>query len=181
MRTEIDPTDPDVPAVPASATRPGTSTVERRALLAGAGVLVLTGIHHVYGAILYETPERYHAVFIAAAALFVMLAGRALVRRRNGSPADRIGRWTAWSVNAVVSVLLFGAVEGFYNHVVKVALYFGGLPEARMRVLFRSDLHEMPNDLIFEATGVLQAVPAVLAGYYLVRALRERRRGRGLA
>jgi hypothetical protein len=32
--------------------------------------------------------------------------------------------------------------------------------------------YEMPNDLLFEATGVLQVVPAVLAAYHLVDFMR---------
>lgn len=146
---------------------------EKLALLFGAGVLVLTMVHHVYGALLYETPERYHAVYIASAALAVMVSADSLSRRRPSSVPGRAAWWTGWSVNGVVAVLLFGAIEGFYNHVLKVALYFGGLPEHHMRRLYSDALFEMPTDVIFELTGGLHAIPSVFAAVFLARSLVE--------
>lgn len=147
---------------------------EARALAAGAAVLALTVGHHVYGAIHYATPERYHAVVIAMAALGVILGGFALSRRWPGARVRRGGWWVFWGGSALVPVLLFGVVEGFYNHVLKVALYLGGLREESLRRLYPAPTYELPNDLIFELTGVLQVVPAVLAGYFLVRLLLAR-------
>jgi hypothetical protein len=167
MQTSIDEARPDRLRL-AAPQSPATS--ERRALLAGTAVLALTSIHHVYGAVHYGTPERYHAVFIAAVALALILGPAAIARRRPASAAGRAAWWTSWGVNGIVSVLLFGAVEGFYNHVVKVVAYFGGASEERLRWLFRDPLYEMPNDAIFEVTGVLQVVPAAFAAYYLARA-----------
>jgi hypothetical protein len=163
-----------------------SSPSDRPAYLAGIGVLFLTTLHHVYGAILYDTPERYHAVAIAAGAFLVMAGGRWSSRRwprhpqvpRCGCPRTferrRIGWWLSWGTNAGVCVLLFGAVEGFYNHVVKVTLYLAGLSEEALRVLYPDPTYELPNDVIFELTGVLQVVPAGVAAYYLIRVLRER-------
>lgn len=173
MKTLVDEVRPDGSSPPAPAAAPA---FERRALLAGVAVLALTSVHHVYGAVHYGTPERYHAVFIAAVALALILGSAAVARRKPASPAGRAAWWTAWGVNGIISVLLFGAVEGLYNHVVKVGAYYGGASEERLRWLFRDPLYEMPNDLVFEITGVLQVVPAALAAYYLVRAARARRR-----
>jgi hypothetical protein len=147
---------------------------ERFAFLAGAAVLLLTSIHHVYGAIRYETPERYHAVVIAGAALALMVIFQAARRRIGSRLARRSAWWAGLSVNAVVAVLLFGAIEGFYNHVIKVAFHFGGMSEERLRWLYRDPLYELPNDVIFEVTGVLQVVPAAFAAYFLTRVVLHR-------
>jgi hypothetical protein len=149
---------------------------ERRAFLAGSSVFVLTSIHHVYGAIRYDTPERYYAAVIATDAVILSLGALRLSRAR---PASAIGRaaWRAFlGVNAAVFVLLFGAVEGLYNHALKDALYFGGAPVAQIRMLFPAPAYEMPNDWFFEVTGILQMVPAAATAYYLDRLLRRRPR-----
>jgi hypothetical protein len=147
---------------------------ERRALLAGSSVFALTSIHHVYGAIRYDTPERYHAVLVGAAALIVMLIALRVSRARPASATGRAAWWTFFGVNATVFVLLFGAFEGLYNHALKVALYLGGTPVAQLRVLFPAPMYEMPNDWFFEVTGILQLVPAAVTAYYLDRLIRRR-------
>src|SRR5215213_5479830 len=154
---------------------------ERRAFLAGAAVLVLTSVHHAYGAVRYGTPWRYHAVLVGAAALAVMLGALAVSRARPASAAGRAAWWTFVGVNAAVCVLLFGGFEGLYNHVAKVALYLSGLPADRMRVLFPPPMYEMPNDAFFELTGILQVVPAGAAAYYLAVLAIQRMRGRARA
>lgn len=149
---------------------------EVAALIGGVAVLLLTTVHHVYGAVLYATPERYHAVGIALAGLVVMAAGFIVSRRSRDSVLRRLGWWTFWGGTALVPVLLFGAVEGVYNHVVKLLLFFAGVPEDQLQQLYPDPTAEMPNDFIFEFTGVLQAVPAGVAAFYLFRLLRTTRR-----
>jgi hypothetical protein len=68
-----------------------------------------------------------------------------------------------------VAVLMIGTFEGLYNHVVKNVLYFGGASSALMTRLFPPPTYELPNDLFFEITGLLQVVPATLAAWYLYR------------
>lgn len=144
------------------------------ALLWASGVLVVTTVHHVYGAELYQTPDRYHAVVIAAVAFLLMVAGVGAWRRWRGRLAGQSGWWLSWTVALTVPVLLFGLVEGFYNHVTKVSLWALGVSDAGLRRLFPEPTFELPNDFLFEATGILHVVPAGLAGYYLARMLRNR-------
>lgn len=151
--------------------------VERRALLAGSTVFVLTTIHHVYGAIRYDTPWRLHAAAIAALAVVAMLLALRVSRAEPMSASGRAAWWAFWVVDAVIFVLLFGVFEGFYNHVLKDALYLAGTRMATMRALFPPPMYEMPNDWFFEVTGVLQTLPAVATAYYLALLLRSRLRG----
>jgi hypothetical protein len=149
---------------------------ERRAFLAGSSVFALTSIHHIYGAIRYDTPERYYAAVIAAVGVITSLGALSVSRARPTSGIGRAAWWAFLGVNATVFVLAFGGFEGLYNHALKDALYFGGVPLAQMRVLFPAPAYEMPNDWFFEVTGVLQIVPAAVTAYYLGRLIRRRPR-----
>lgn len=146
---------------------------DERALLWGGATLVLTIAHHVWGANLYDTPERLHAVQIAIVAMLLMLGGSAMHRVRGYTGLGVAGLWTS-RVSNVTIIVLFGAVEGFYNHVLKNLLYVIGVSEGAMRVMFRSPLFEMPNDVVFEVTGVLQAATAFVAGLAVVSTIKGR-------
>jgi hypothetical protein len=153
-----------------------------RALLVSVLVtLGATAVHHVYGAIRYATPWRAHA---AGVALLVapLIIGLYLNFRRE--PDTRRGRAAGWAL-ALLSLLypvaLIGAFEGLYNHVAKNCLYFGGMSRRRVLELFPPPTYELPNDFVFEVTGVLQVVPAALGLVALVAFSRALLRGRAQA
>ena len=139
-------------------------------------LLLLTSIHHVYGGYVYATPWRYHAVPISIVTAVVMLGALALWRRRPSRLAGGIARIVFLLTTLAIPVISFGLFEGFYNHVVKNLLYFAGAPAAVLAPLFPPPTYEMPNDVFFEITGVLQVVPAALAAWSLYRILRPRQR-----
>lgn len=147
-----------------------------RALLVWAlATLGATAVHHVYGGIRYASPWRMHAAVVAllVAPLFI---GLYLAFRRD--PSTRRGRaagWTLALVGLVYPVLLIGAFEGLYNHVAKNGLYLGGMSRRRLLELFPPPTYELPNDVVFEVTGVLQVVPAALALVALLAFLRALR------
>jgi hypothetical protein len=87
----------------------------------------------------------------------------------------RVARWTFVLTIIVIPLLLFGVFEGFYNHLVKDALYFSGMSVEQLRRFFPPPMYEMPNDAFFELTGVLQIVPAVSVAFSLYRMLRRSR------
>jgi hypothetical protein len=135
--------------------------------------LVLTSVHHVYGAHAFATPWRYHAVYIAGATAAVLLLAFGVYRRRRSGVAGGLA-WGLFVLTAsAVPVLLFGVIEGGYNHIVKNVLYFGGASAELLARLFPAPTYEMPSDALFEITGVLQVVPAAIAGWYLYRMLRS--------
>lgn len=164
-------------ASPDPSSVPDLARASVRAFFAGAAVLALTTVHHVYGAIHYGTPERYHAVGIAGAALALMASGFILHRRGSGSGPSRAGFWLFWLTTGAVPVLLFGVVEGLYNHGVKVGLWAIEVPEASLRRLFPDPTYEMPNDVVFELTGILHVIPSAIAAIYLARMFKLRRGG----
>jgi len=147
---------------------------EQRAFLAGIAVAVATSIHHAYGAIAYQTPWRYDAVVISAATVAVLAAAIYMSRSAASHSLRRAAWWTFWGVNVVVFVLLIGAFEGMYNHVVKDIVYFSGAPLTVMRAMFPASRYELPNNWFFELTGVFQVVVAAIAAIQLARLLRFR-------
>ena len=84
-------------------------------------------------------------------------------------------------VDALIPVLGIGFFEGGYNHVLKNALYFSGASPPLLARLFPPPVYELPNDGLFEATGILQFVVGLVAGYRLYGVIRRgwpRRPGR---
>jgi len=126
--------------------------------------LVLTAVHHLYGAEIYGTPWRAHIVHPAMAALVVILAGLYLSHRYRGTRVGQVSRWIAIGVTVLIPVAWIGLFEGGYNHVVKNILYFAGASAASMKTLFPPPTYEMPDNWVFEITGVLQFVLALVLG-----------------
>jgi hypothetical protein len=154
--------------------RSATSTVALYALIA----LILTSLHHAYGAYVYATPWRLHVAFIASATALVILAALAVLRAHPEGWLGTAAWWLFALTVLIVPILFLGVFEGFYNHVLKNALFFAGLPTREMVRFFPPPKYELPNDAFFEITGVLQVVPAALAAVKLYRLARSRRAAR---
>ena len=143
----------------------------RPLLGAALATLALTAAHHVYGGVIYATPWRIHGAAVAVA-LGLVLYAIARVYARTGRAA--VGYVLAALVLAM-PVLATGLFEGVYNHLAKNALYFAGASHDVLVRLFPPPTYELPDDILFEVSGVAQILPAVfaaLAAYRFVRALR---------
>jgi peroxiredoxin len=151
---------------------------ERRQLVAAGlsavGVLLLTIVHHLYGASLYQTPWRTHMAHLGAIGIVAILASMLVAVKWGDIGAGRGAFWCFTFVTAVFPVAWIGLFEGGYNHVVKNALYFGGLSEDWMLAMFPPPTYELPNDLLFEVTGVLQFFVALVTMRVLHRLVRTR-------
>ena len=145
--------------------RDAASNVARYA----SAVLLITSIHHAYGAYIYDTPWRYHAVLVAGVTAPLIVGALVMVRSRPSGVLRTLAHGLFVLATLGVAVLMFGMFEGLYNHVVKNLLYFGGASPALMMRLFPPPTYEMPNDVLFEITGVLQVVPAALAAWSFYR------------
>jgi hypothetical protein len=145
----------------ASDTRGGS-----RVALSAVAVLLLTDVHHVYGAYVYQTPWRYHVLLLSIPAMLGILWSHRRLRHR---PGDAFARWILGLTTLIVPVLGIGAFEGFYNHLVKDVLYVHGTSSALMRRLFPPPRYEMPNDAFFEITGIAQAILGAATAWHLYR------------
>jgi hypothetical protein len=130
-----------------------------RAGTAAMLVLIMTTIHHVYGAVIYDTPFRLHIVFISIPVAMAMAAAL-YVGATRVDRAGRIATWTGIAIILVFAVAAIGFFEGGYNHVLKNIGFLGGGEEAVKALmpawLYDPSAVEIPNDFFFEATGVAQ-------------------------
>jgi len=126
---------------------------------------LITAGHHAYGAIIYETPWRNHIVSQGAVWLVVCLIFFGVYKYWKQ-------KWAYW-VFFILSIFFFfgalGLYEGFYNHVLKNTLFFGGVPESALTKLYPPPKYELPNDFIFELTGILTFFIASFFGIVLMK------------
>ncbi|MEM7297372.1 MAG: hypothetical protein AAF391_03800 [Bacteroidota bacterium] len=124
---------------------------QKKVALSTLAVYLTTSIHHVYGAWLYDTPWRNHIAYQGFTWLvisYVILL--AYVKWRY--------KIIAWLFVVFAGFFFVGAIgfyEGFYNHVLKNILYFIGVNGEFLHTMYPPPKYELPNDLLFEITGVL--------------------------
>ncbi len=148
------------------------------ALLLGAlATLALTAAHHAYGAARYATPWRLHGAVAALGLSLPLLVAFFLYRREPSTPLGRVAGWTLVALALLFPVLAIGVFEGFYNHLVKNAMFLAAAPRGLLLRMFPPPTYELPNDAWFEISGVLQVVPAALAGRASLRFARALRLG----
>lgn len=131
-------------------------------------LMVLTSVHHAYGAMIYHTPWRLHILFISVPVIVATL----LMNRLALTSYRSLWTWGYGVLIFTASVLLIGSYEGLYNHLLKNVLYFGGLSAGSMAVLFPPGMYELPNDVFFEITGMLQGIVVIPLAIYFMRWVR---------
>ncbi len=152
-----------------------------RAGISSGMVLLLTSVHHIYGAIIYQTPWRYHVVIPSIVVMLFISGMLFLFRKRPDARLGALAFWLAVACIMIFPITWIGLFEGGYNHLIKNALYFSGASMALMRRFFSQPTYEMPDDVFFEVTGVLQlfaVLPAIYHIYRLIRAKVMTRKGR---
>lgn len=146
---------------------------QRRAVVgagvSAAAVMLLTAFHHMYGAVIYQTPWRNHMVEVSLWATAFIIAALFVFYRKQSSTTGRVAFWLATAAIALIPVGVVGLFEGVYNHLLKNLLFFSGAPITLLHELFPPPTYHLPNNVIFEVTGVLQAFVAGAAAYYNYR------------
>ena len=122
-------------------------------------LMVLTSIHHAYGAYIYHTPWRLHVLALS----IPVLALNFMAKKRH---RNKVIFYSAYSVNLIASILLIGFYEGVYNHLIKDLLFYIGTNSEIMSNLFPAPKYVMPNDLFFELTGISQALVLIPIIFY---------------
>ncbi|WP_143310099.1 hypothetical protein [Chitinophaga vietnamensis] len=116
-------------------------------------LLLLTSIHHLYGAIIYHSHWRLHILFISLPLLFIIW----LLDKRYRATHSNSLRLTYLLAVGIFPMIVIGVYEGVYNHLFKNIIYFAGVDDHIYHMLFPAPLYEKPNDWLFELTGILQA------------------------
>jgi hypothetical protein len=131
----------------------------------------LTIAHFAHGATVYEDPSRLHIVTPALAAVGVVVALSAAYAIRPSS----ILRWLVALSVTVPFICTFGLYHGGFEHVLKLALFATGTSPERLLAIFDSPDFAVPNDAMFEASGVLTFVVAAVVTHHLARFMRDTR------
>ena len=117
-------------------------------------------MHHVYGAEIYHTPWRLHVLFLSVPVIVItLLINRSLNNKPYNHKSYALRIYLI--ITFLTSILLIGIFEGIYNHILKNILFFSGFAGDIMQRLFPSGTYEMPDNLFFEITGMLQGILAI--------------------
>jgi hypothetical protein len=93
----------------------GRSQLLSRVRLFALVVLLLTTVHHVYGAYAFETPWRLHVVFVSVPAAVAIVASRLLLGRHSDDAIGAAAFWTLIAVTVLIPIDGFGLFEGGYT------------------------------------------------------------------
>ncbi len=142
---------------------------DRKVSLAVLLVYLMTSLHHVYGAWLYDTPWRNHIAYQGFTWLLVSYAIMLVyVRWRK-----RLFMWLFVLFAGFFFIGAIGLYEGAYNHLLKNILYFGGLDVATLHKMYPPPKYLLPNDWLFEITGVLTFAVSLWCLVMMVRWVRQ--------
>jgi putative ABC transport system permease protein len=146
--------------------------VVRAAMLLLLAVAVETAItigHFRHGAFIYDDPGRLHVVLPALVFLSLAIVLTLVFLRH---PAKLTLRALVAAV-AIPFVGLFGLWHAGYGHVLKLILFHAGAPKETLGWLFQSPDYVLPDDFLFEFSGILGFVAAAVAAWRLVRLVRS--------
>jgi hypothetical protein len=121
-----------------------------------------TVVHHLHGARIYDTPGRYHAMWLALGGIALQVVALAIAQHADSRVA-RVARMAFYTVTALFFVVLFGVVEGLVTHVV-------------FPIVRRGYGTEEPFELLFQTTGILHVGSAVAAALLVASAVSAGRR-----
>lgn len=130
---------------------------DRKVSLTILVVYLVTSIHHVYGAWLYETPWRNHIAYQGFTWLMIsygIMLAWILWKKK----------FLTWVFVVFAGFFFIGAIgffEGAYNHVLKNILYYGGLNIDTLHQMYPPPKYQLPNDWLFEISGVFTFVVAL--------------------
>ncbi|MFZ9052835.1 MAG: hypothetical protein ACO22K_07435 [Woeseiaceae bacterium] len=121
---------------------------------------LISSAHHVYGAVEYETPWRLVVSLWIPAFVLLVLSALYLLWKYEGRVPGNIGRWVVF-FGGVIFQTGFTTFECVYSHLLKNILFFGGASHVFLERLFPAPAYHLPDNLLFELTGVAQ-----LAGFW---------------
>lgn len=155
---------------------PSLSRILHVLLLTAAAETALVVGHFAYGARIYDDPTRYHVVMPAIVALLVATSLGVYLRCK---PSRSLLRFFAVAV-AVPFIGVFGLYHGAFGHGLKLVLFEAGVPLERLLAIFDSPDFAVPNDAIFELSGLGSFLVSLVVGGLLAKLLSASRHGREL-
>lgn len=131
-------------------------------------LMIVTSIHHVFGAYVYNTPWRLHVLAFSVPLILLNIGLKKEFQRNNAV------FYLLLIINFLITISLIGLFEGVYNHLLKNILFFSGTSHKILENLFPPPKYVMPNNFIFELTGILQAIICIPLLYYFARIIKSK-------
>ena len=158
-------------------TKTTTEQLIKQVTLAFLAQVTLTSIHHVYGGLIYDSTLRLAQPIFAGIEFLIVLGVLFWYRRTKSGVA-----LTLFSVLIALVGVVQGLFHTIYGHAYKDILFLIGVPADRVRNFFLpvipNDFIYPPNDVFFEATGLLELVTIYLISILTYRLIRNRRSDR---
>lgn len=133
--------------------------LQRRAVAKAAVSVLIAGVissgHHVYGALLYDTPWRLVVSLWIPAFVMLVLSSLLLLWKYADRAVATVSAWTVLLLGVIFQAG-FTIFECVYSHILKIALFFGGASQDLLNSLFPAPAYHLPDNLLFELTGVAQ-------------------------
>lgn len=149
----------------------------KRASFFSNALMIITSVHHVYGAWIYNTPWRKHILMLSLPVIAATVLLNRWLTRKDYCRSSFLF-WLYWLITLTASIVLIGSFEGLYNHLLKDVLFFSGINQDVLLQMFPPPTYEMPNDFWFEFTGVLQAFILLPLIFYFIRLTKDHFRSR---
>lgn len=145
------------------------------AVVSTAALMLLTTIHHMYGAMIYDTPWRNHVAYVSLWSTFFIGISLAVFYKKKSTVLGTLSYWAGLLAMIIIPAGWIWLFESVYSHLLKNVLYFGGAPSSVLNFLFPPSVYHMPNNVIFELTGNLQVVVGLGVVYFVYQLLQRRR------
>ena len=157
--------------------RQGPSAARTRQLVIAAALSAMvaglvSGGHHWYGAVAYDTPWRLQVSYWIAAAPLLVVGLLYVYWRFADKFVSKVALWLVF-VTAVVFQTGFTLFECVYSHVLKNVLFFGGLPRTVLERMYPAPAYHLPDNWLFEVLGLLQ-LAGLVAAWYALRVVLDR-------
>lgn len=133
--------------------------------------LLLTSLHHAYGAVVYDSPFRLHMTLVATP--FALILTGLLRHDAQAETPSRARQALILALAIPFPLLMIGLYEGLYNHCARLLAYALHLPPAFLDRAFPPSIYVTPDDWFFEASGVVQFAAAAVGLAHLRRLLRR--------
>jgi hypothetical protein len=149
-----------------------TEQLIKQVTLAFLAQVTLTSIHHVYGGVIYDSVLRLSQPIFASIEFLIVLGILFWYRRTKSRVA-----LTLFSVLIGLIGIVQGLFHAIYGHVYKDILFLIGVKADMVRNFFfpvmPNDFIYPPNNIFFEATGLLELVTIYLITIFTYRLIRN--------
>ena len=138
-------------------------------------IFLLTIFHHVYGGLVYEESWKILTILFYGTPVFLLTIGLQFLSLRSSA---RLILYIFCALTFLFWGVGLGLFEGGYNHIFKNILYFLGVDQNTMNNMFPpemgdKELYRMPDNWMFEISGMLQCIGAFFIFKYLLQFYRN--------